>query len=180
MLVSEVGYNVIIPSTTWLLSMIFICSSVNDKPCFYIFRRKIVIILQATSLTASGYIYWVHTLHDATSSLNKFLYFMEMISVNLVRQYKDWPFNVNVSMLWSSFSNCFIRPLTNDSISKIPCCLDWKTMISSENLPNIERATSDFLQVSPLTASVYRASHPEILINLLRSYLSIFNSTFPL
>jgi len=47
-------------------------------------------------------------------------------------------------------------PLTKASMSNAPPCFDWKTMMSSANLPRTSRLTSTFLQDSPDTFNCYR------------------------
>jgi len=54
-----------------------------------IFRKNNVRARHEMTLTERAESYFKQYRHDKESSVNKFLYLIEMISVNLVKQYKD-------------------------------------------------------------------------------------------
>ena len=68
-------------------------SSANSSLCLSIFLKNNVNARHAITLTESGVPYLTQLRQDTASCGNSPLYFIEIISVNLVKQYKDWPFN---------------------------------------------------------------------------------------
>lgn len=68
-------------------------SYANSSLCLSILRRKSVNARHAITLTDSAEDYLRQIKHDNDNSGNIVLYLIEIISVNLVKQYKDCPFS---------------------------------------------------------------------------------------
>jgi hypothetical protein len=64
---------------------------VNCSLCFYILRKNKVKARVAIAFTEIGLFLFKHIIHPIANSENKFLYLIDIISVNLVRQYNDCP-----------------------------------------------------------------------------------------
>ena len=84
------------PSVILFVYIVFTCYYDNFNLCFYIFLKKIVKLLQAATLIAVGYTSFTQLPHATTNSVNKCLYLIDIIYVNLVKQYKVCPFNRHI------------------------------------------------------------------------------------